>query len=530
MRPTTPSTPFLVLVCTLVLALATAAVATPPAQITMQGRLTDGSGTPVADGPQQVTFRLYDEASGTAPALWTSTREVTTSEGVFSVVLGESTPLALAFDVPYWIGLQVEGEPAEMTPRLALTSSPYALGVADGAAVTALNGQTGAIDLIAGANVTIEPVPDGGLRISTDGGQADGDWTISGDDLLAAVPGNVGIATPAAPEARLHVGGALQLGQTGAGDGGLLRVHTQPGSLSPGFEVFPFSDQGTDLHLNHLDGSELLVSGPDFAGEPFLALYEDQESARLRFQQQALSVTGTGSEIWLDGGVDGDAAATLPLGAVSSLERSDEPGLAAAYDDLATIDNGTGVNAVVSRTITTPGPGFVIAIASADAVAANVSGLGSQLRYAISDDPTLLGSSFNFVNISASMAQLSPPNQALATQAVFAATGGAQTLHVVMEARLSGSWFVGATRLTLIYVPTAYGTVTDSEAIEDLLGGGVRDPQVGVDTAPNTPQAIAAEQAAARAQQDARIAAELADLRARLTALEAALPTGSRQR
>ncbi|HEX9659650.1 MAG TPA: tail fiber domain-containing protein [Rhodothermales bacterium] len=41
------------------------------------------------------------------------------------------TVLAPAFDKPYWLGTSLEGE-AELTPRIALTSSPYALNVGDG--------------------------------------------------------------------------------------------------------------------------------------------------------------------------------------------------------------------------------------------------------------------------------------------------------------------------------------------------------------------------------------------------------------
>src|SRR5207344_2727689 len=57
------------------------------------------------------------------------------SNGLYSVVLGTNAALTLPFDVQYYLGVTV-GADAEMTPRQALTASPYALNaasVADGA-------------------------------------------------------------------------------------------------------------------------------------------------------------------------------------------------------------------------------------------------------------------------------------------------------------------------------------------------------------------------------------------------------------
>jgi aconitase B len=39
-------------------------------------------------------------------------------------------PLNLSFDVPYWVGVTVEPETAEMTPRLPLSTVPYSFRAA----------------------------------------------------------------------------------------------------------------------------------------------------------------------------------------------------------------------------------------------------------------------------------------------------------------------------------------------------------------------------------------------------------------
>ena len=94
-----------------------------PQTMSFQGRLTDGSDISVANGNRSMTFKLYDVASG-GTALWEETQNTAISNGVFSVILGSTTPLTLDFDAPYWLGISVDGG-AEMLPRSELTSTPY---------------------------------------------------------------------------------------------------------------------------------------------------------------------------------------------------------------------------------------------------------------------------------------------------------------------------------------------------------------------------------------------------------------------
>ncbi len=97
-----------------------------PGTFSYQGVLTDGAGTHVTDGDYAITFRLYDVASGGA-ALWTETQPaVPVAAGLFSVLLGSSTPITLAFDQPYYLGIQV-GASEELSPRTPLSSVPYAM-------------------------------------------------------------------------------------------------------------------------------------------------------------------------------------------------------------------------------------------------------------------------------------------------------------------------------------------------------------------------------------------------------------------
>jgi len=115
-----------------------------PQTINYQGYLTDSGGTPI-DATVQITFSLYNVATG-GTALWTETQSsVTVSDGIYSVILGSVTPINLSFDEQYYLGIKV-GTDGEMTPGQALTSVPYAFSsnetdyaydVADGAVTDA---------------------------------------------------------------------------------------------------------------------------------------------------------------------------------------------------------------------------------------------------------------------------------------------------------------------------------------------------------------------------------------------------------
>ena len=100
-----------------------------PRTMSHQGLLTDLGGTPVANASRSMTFKIYDDAvAGTA--LWTETKSVATSGGVFNTVLGSSTPIAgVDFNQQLWLGIKVAGDP-EMAARTALTSVPSAFGLA----------------------------------------------------------------------------------------------------------------------------------------------------------------------------------------------------------------------------------------------------------------------------------------------------------------------------------------------------------------------------------------------------------------
>lgn len=103
-----------------------------PHLISFQGRLTDAvSGNPVLDGTYDLTFRLYDAASG-GTLLWSETQTgVQVSGGLYHVLLGQVAPFgALHFDQQLYLALQVGANP-EMAARYQLASAASALAIPD---------------------------------------------------------------------------------------------------------------------------------------------------------------------------------------------------------------------------------------------------------------------------------------------------------------------------------------------------------------------------------------------------------------
>jgi hypothetical protein len=217
-----------------VLALALVLLGTQPAlaqeTFSFQGRLTGPDGAPVADGSYGIQFQLFDAPTGGSP-LWAEGHSVTTSGGVFSVVLGMKATLKLdTFEDTPQLQLIVDG--AALSPRTPLTAVPYAMK----------SYRLDADALRAGQNVEINRLSDGTLQIGSTGGSGSGlssvatDATIEGNGTSGAP---LGLADGSVTGAKLsnnallaganvdivrRGNGSLEISAMGGGGGGLTQV------------------------------------------------------------------------------------------------------------------------------------------------------------------------------------------------------------------------------------------------------------------------------------------------------------------
>ena len=96
-----------------------------PKTMSYQAVLMNTDGSKINEGSYTILFRLYDDTTDVQP-LWEESQQIQVTQGVISVILGSINPLDLLFDQQYWLGISI-GNESELVPRIALTSSPYAL-------------------------------------------------------------------------------------------------------------------------------------------------------------------------------------------------------------------------------------------------------------------------------------------------------------------------------------------------------------------------------------------------------------------
>ena len=100
-------------------------------KLSIQGILKKSSGEAVPDGNYDLTFKLWTAQAPGGSMVWMETQAgLEVQSGIYSTVLGNSTSLgSVSFNQVYFLGVTVGTGGTEMTPRVQLTSAPYALSL-----------------------------------------------------------------------------------------------------------------------------------------------------------------------------------------------------------------------------------------------------------------------------------------------------------------------------------------------------------------------------------------------------------------
>jgi hypothetical protein len=164
-----------------------------------------------------------------------------------------------------------------------------------------------------------------------------------------------------------------------------------------------------------------------------------------------------------------------------------------------------GVETILSRSITVPASGFVLAIGTCQANAFHTNGTTTNASFGVSDAAGVIPSTqdvgFFFESGLPSGQRLLP----VTVQAIFSVTAGTHTFYFLGE-EIAGDVSVNDMTLSLIYVPAQYGSV--ATPVRDAGPTETFDPAFApVDMGIQDPNLSAA-------------AAENADLRARVETLE----------
>ncbi len=421
----------------LVLAAALSGLALPAAAqpVSYQGRFTDNTQTPVGD--YQLRFTVYDSVQGGNPVGAALTRSVTmaaSDEGIFSFEDLNFGPGVFTGPLR-WLEIAVSknAEPfTALTPRQPLNPTPQAI-YADR------------------AGTTLQDAFANGRVIQND------------------------TSTP------MILTGGLQLG--GPTQNGLMSLFQQ-GTAQPVVQIFNFGGLGGSFRLRNNLGNSIAFMAPDQQGSGSTfelagnggALTFDGSLAPAAGSGSLLSITGPQSALSFDTSKSGDAALVLPANSVGPEEVFSEMGIASVFRNQA-VSIGSNVSTVTSRSITVPGPGYVVAIATGSVGVVRTSNTTGLLRMAVSDvSNTLPFPTLTAVGMPPSALTFGTYNVPGTSHGVFdVGAAGQYTFYFNASSTGFGTPTISNANLTLFFVPTSYGDVTPN-MLGDEPGFGVGYP------------------------------------------------------
>ncbi len=123
-------------------------------QINFQGKVVNKTtGTNIADNSYTFVFTIYDAASG-GSTLWTETKSVTVTNGIFQTLLGSDTALPASIDFNtdnIYLGINFNSD-GEMSPRVRFAAVPQAFNAQKVAGLTVTD-TTGTLTIPSGATI-----------------------------------------------------------------------------------------------------------------------------------------------------------------------------------------------------------------------------------------------------------------------------------------------------------------------------------------------------------------------------------------
>jgi hypothetical protein len=266
--------------------------------LSIQGILKKSNGVAVDDGTYSLTFKLYTQETG-GSIVWQETQAgVEVNSGIYNAVLGAVNPLTAAFDQLYYLGVTVGS--SELTPRVLLTSAPYALSLIgvnnkfpSSGAITADSARI-ATNLVVGGNLptTHSVVAVGGYLArggapglngannngyAFDGNSGDKDSGLfstadgkvslyaNNAEVLAATPGNVAV-TGSVNANNVGINNNGSLSYNGLNDWRLVETDYFEGGANEGWSVSAPTSGTNGAWNNGTVSAASAVNYGDFAG------------------------------------------------------------------------------------------------------------------------------------------------------------------------------------------------------------------------------------------------------------------------
>jgi hypothetical protein len=327
--------------------------------------------------------------------------------------------------------------------------------------------------------------------------------------------GNLGINN-SYPEAKLHVAGYARFGSFEKnGDIQLFRAGISHAMM----ELYPSANGGymtmRDEVGNIFAGLEPLNSGS--GGAFYLSNYPGPGVFAVRSNAGStgdpdLFISGSASGAAFNTYESGNPSVNLPQDAVSAPEIKDEPG-AASFADGAEIVLGHSATTIASQSIVVPGAGYVLAIGTANMALDHTTGTETRAVIGVSNSSlSFPGNQDSWVQIAAST-----PTGLFYLPGTFHGLfqvydTGTYTFYMLGYAA-SGSSKCSERQLSLVYLPTAYGTVQPMLAASGADGAKTTGPALIASD-------INAQKTASEAVNAERLQREFIEVKERLAAIE----------
>lgn len=402
-----------------------------PRTTSYQGVLTDGTGVPVADGPYDLTFRIYDTSFG-GTALWTEAHAaVAVTRGNFAVVLGSIAPLSLATHQQLFLGVTI-GAGSELAPRVVLTPTLQSLSLRMPFAVS----DSSSGPMLSVANTGTGPAihADQTFRAGT-----------------AARYGRFDLVGP--PNA-----GILLSGRCDA-TGGQLFGHSPDGAVL--FGLHPYFSTYGNLWLTGENSSNGIFASGNGAAVP---------------ANPTLQMFGTTSSILLQTGGTNSGSVVLPARAIDANEVLDEPGLAQnRLTGVVTLPTSSSVMLdIVSVTITTPAPGYIVVDANALHGLTGNGTVANEIDLSIKDTSGgPLDGNYWFLSGFETAAPNGRTRWPVSMRRTYFRNAGTWTFYFQARPRTNPSAltnYLWQPTITATYLPTSYGSVVASATLAEAHG------------------------------------------------------------
>jgi len=442
-----------------------------PKTINYQGRLTNAGGTPVSDGNYNMTFGIWDMDAGGVSQWSSGLVSVAVAGGLFSIQLGKAPMPVLPDNLFYisterWLGITIGIDP-ELSPRTKLTSNAWTFQSLRADTANQIAGDpfvnetgdfmTGPLSIDFGANATTE------FQVRQDGGTATV-MELSDNSIMYC--------------------------QLVADDKGHLILHDASGD--PTVTLDATGSSGGFLDLNKADGTNLAYLGGNTSGSIDLndasgdqTVYLDAmgtSGGRLLLRKGndgssgvsviagsnvtagSFSMTNLGGSvvIGLEPAQTGTDQVQFGVDAIDEFEMQDEPGIAANNNN--SFGSLTGaIQNVLQQTTNPPGTdsGYVFAIGTLEVTFIHANGTTSVGFFSVSTTSATHPAGGGYKAQISSAAPSGTYIMTVTVQGVFKVGSASDTFWLIAEEN-GGNISLGNAHLTLLWFPTAYGTVTET--------------------------------------------------------------------